>query len=98
MIDQKLKKLVVKEALNLIKYATKQEIRNLNLKTLDVCDSYKCIYGQLTGDYFSDRSIFLRNKCVKKYIDVGCICDTPIEFYLKQLGANIKLLIKLIKS
>lgn len=98
MIDQKLKELVVKEALNLRKYATKKEIRNLNLKTLNIRNSCKCIYGQLTGDYFSDRSKFLMNKSVKKYITVGCICDTPIEFYLKQSGAKTELLIKLIKS
>lgn len=113
MIDQKLKKLVVKEVLNLRKYATKKEIEKLDLNTLNPEKSNFCIYGQMTGSCFSERAYTLLNKCTEPYSTYLSIMDnkstekkfydssrdwSPLEFYIFQPGANIKLLIKLIKS
>lgn len=48
--NKKLFELVIKEAINLKKYATKKQLSKLNIKTLDPDQTDLCIYGQMTGD------------------------------------------------
>jgi hypothetical protein len=62
----KLEELVVMEATNLKKYATKKELARLNLKTLDGNDIEKCIYGQMTGNCLTDRAKLLIEKCATR--------------------------------
>lgn len=82
MITKKLRKQVIKEALNLRKYATKEEISKLNINTLNTMESDLCIYGQMTGDCFSERAIELLNKCAKP---ISNMCGQYIEpFYKKR--------------
>lgn len=58
--------LVMDEAKNLKKFATKEELDRLDIYTLDSNDKTKCIYGQTTGDCMSDRAIELIKKCAKR--------------------------------
>lgn len=48
--------LVIQEAKNLRKLATREEKDQLNLVTLNPRNEWKCIYGQMTGSCFSDRA------------------------------------------
>ena len=66
-MNQELKDLVIKEADNIKKFATKEEIGKLNFETLDPTHLKLCIYGQMTGDCDSDRARYLLNKCTKPY-------------------------------
>jgi hypothetical protein len=60
--------LVKEEAKNLKKHATKEELDNLNIEYLDSEDYEKCVYGQLTGDCFSERAEYLiLNSCERVY-------------------------------
>jgi hypothetical protein len=63
MINQKLKKAVVKEALLLRKHATQEEKRNLKINKLDGQSGVNCIYGLMTGWCSSSRAVELLNKC-----------------------------------
>ncbi len=69
MITQKLKKLVVKEALSLREFATKEEKRKLVARLIDGSDGGTCIYGIMTGWCSSDRALFLLNKSAVPYTD-----------------------------
>ena len=64
-----LEKLVLNEAENLKKYATKSEISNLDFETLDPEKTHECIYGQMTGSCFSERSLDLIVLCSKRVYD-----------------------------
>lgn len=66
MITQKLKELVVDEALKLRKYATKEEKERLDFETM-ICTETGCIYGQMTGNCYSERALLLKSKCAKPY-------------------------------
>jgi hypothetical protein len=48
--------LVKKEAENLRKFTTKKEKKNLSFEKLDPDSIKLCIYGQMTGDCFSNRA------------------------------------------
>ncbi|MEK6879624.1 MAG: hypothetical protein AABY22_08460 [Nanoarchaeota archaeon] len=62
----KLKELVIQEANNLKKYAAKIEIERLDFEILNPSSYSKCIYGQLTGDCFSQRAENLIKSCCTK--------------------------------
>lgn len=58
----KFPKLVIEEANNLKKFATKKEIANLTLYNFNPNSQTRCIYGQMTGNCFSGRA----HKLIKK--------------------------------
>ena len=66
----KLISLVKKEAENLKKYATINELLNLDLNRLDGLDQNYCIYGQLTTNCYSVRASELISLCTKKVYDI----------------------------
>ena len=59
-------KLVIDEAKNLRKHTTVEEKEKLDFGNLDASLSDNCIYGQLTGNCFSDRASELIMKCAKR--------------------------------
>jgi len=61
-----MQKLVKEEATNLLKYAKKKELNNLNFERLNPESIFSCIYGQMTGDCFTDRSTKLITKCASR--------------------------------
>lgn len=66
MINTHIKKAVIHEVKMLRQHATEDEINRLNFHMLDGTKSYDCIYGQLTGNCYSQRAIELINECVYK--------------------------------
>lgn len=58
--------LVKEEAKNLKKHADKKQLENLNFKFLDFDSPERCIYGQITGDCFSEEAHNLIQKCAKR--------------------------------
>lgn len=64
--DLILEELVIKEATNLKKYATKEELAKLKYKDLDGDSVISCIYGQITDSCLSKRSQDLIIKCCEK--------------------------------
>lgn len=64
--DQVLLNLVVEEAVNLKKYATKKELSKLDYTHLAGNHPDNCIYGQLTGSCNSARAYRLIRKCCDK--------------------------------
>lgn len=63
-----LKSLVLKEAKNLRKLATKKEIENLNFETFYPKDSQSCVYGQMCNGCFTPRAnTLIRNACERVY-------------------------------
>ncbi len=60
--------LVKEEAKNLKKNANKEELQRLNFKNLISNDYKYCIYGQITGDCYSDRAeALIRSGCTRVY-------------------------------
>jgi hypothetical protein len=59
---------VKKEARALREHGTEAEIERLNLSTFDGKQSTSCIYGQMTGDCFSDRAETLIKSCAPVFI------------------------------
>lgn len=88
------------------------ERANLDFKTFDSGDPSFCIYGQMTGDCRSKRSLELLNKCTVPYsgslvwLNKNVKDDfkgyysgySPIEFYICQRGAKNKTLIDFLKG
>jgi hypothetical protein len=68
---EQLKEDVRKEAEALRVHATKEERGELDFNTIDPNDSRMCIYGQMTGDCFSERAAILINKCTIRYFKDG---------------------------
>lgn len=68
--DLVLEQLVIEEATNLKKYATKKELFALSYKELVGSDVKYCIYGQMTGHCRTKRSYNLIRKCCKKIYEV----------------------------
>lgn len=65
---RKLALLVKEEANNLRINATVDEIGRLDIERLNPQSSTLCVYGQMTGDCESDRSIELINSCCSSRI------------------------------
>lgn len=65
----KLKKLVLQEIENLKIYATYEEIGKLDFTTFKPFMIGTCIYGQMTGNCFSDRATVLLDLCTIPYSD-----------------------------
>jgi len=69
MITTELKALVLDEAKKIKEFATPEEIQRLDPRLILPYNGSMCIYGQMTGDCFSDRAIELLNKCAIPYSD-----------------------------
>ena len=95
MTRQELIEAVKVEAANLKKYATKEELDNLDFNTFNPSSSNLCIYGQMTGRCWSRRSHELIINSTKigfpmlSYGDIdvgiGSVYDrnfSPIEKYI----------------
>lgn len=63
MISNNLRRQVRREATNLKKAATSEELNNLLVKELNPNDAHGCIYGQLTGDCYNKRASELLRTC-----------------------------------
>lgn len=58
--------LVKKEARNLRKYATEDERLELNFDDLDPDSPFRCVYGLMTGNCFSERADQLIKQCAER--------------------------------
>ena len=68
MRDKLMKELVVEEATNLRKNAKQSELNKLNFDNLHSTDQQLCIYGQMTGTCFSDRTTeLIQTSCKRVY-------------------------------
>lgn len=76
---EQLKEDVRKEAEALRVHATKEELGNLDIETLDPETLRKCIYGCMTGHCHSDRAIELIGKCACRYIKDSFFADIKYE-------------------
>lgn len=73
-------KLVIEEATALRKHATKEERSNLNFENLNPDSQRRCIYGQMTGDCFSERAKKLIEKsCRRVYSTNGKFADAKLN-------------------
>ncbi len=85
----------------------------MSIKKLKAHDEQLCIYGQITGDCNSERSINLLNKCAKpysallyeyrpveaiKFTSTGDTAFSALEYYICQEGAKSNLVIKYLKG
>lgn len=68
---EEMKALATEEAVKLKEYATKKEIRALDLDWLDPNNPFSCIYGLLTGDCNSLRAQELIIKCTSRVYDTS---------------------------
>lgn len=63
--------------INLLKQnATKEELSQLNFETLNPDNGRLCIYGQITGDCFSNRAFELIQTCCKTTISFPYLSKT----------------------
>lgn len=90
---ENLKDDVRKEAENLRKYATKEELEKLDFDKLDSSDRTRCIYGQMTGNCFSQRSAELINNCAITHFEelpdaveemIGYVIEKELFFLQKR--------------
>lgn len=58
---------VKKEARALRRHATKREISQLSFEDLSPSSKYRCVYGLMTGNCFSERAAELIHACCKRY-------------------------------
>ncbi len=64
-----LRDLVIDEATNLKKHATKDELENLNFFLLDPTEKESCVYGQMTGHCENYRSKeLIVSSCIRVFI------------------------------
>lgn len=113
MITRELKEKVLLEAQGLREHATTEEKSKLDFSTLKPNDVTLCIYGQMTGDCFSERAECLCKKVTYPYssalqdgyrtvnwhyYDGSLRKLTPIEFYITEEGAKNETLISFIKG
>lgn len=71
MTHDELKELVLEEATNLRKFATKEEIKQLDASTIDPSNIERCVYGQMTGTCYSERAIELIENCCSRVIEAA---------------------------
>lgn len=65
-----------KEAKLLKKHASKSELIALRIDELAASNIHKCIYGQMTGDCFSNRAAELIQLCTPRYFTHAAIAET----------------------
>lgn len=70
---QQLKTLVIEEAQKLLIHAMAEERGLLDFMNLSSKKIHRCIYGQMTGNCFSDRAVSLLSSCANPYAtDLYC--------------------------
>lgn len=77
---EQLKEDVRKEAEALRVHATKEERDRLEFTSLTPTNTYGCIYGQMTGNCYSQRASLLIHACCVRYFKhnvVPALFDTP---------------------
>lgn len=80
--EKTMQALVKKEAANLKKYATKDELGKLDFKSFSPASTYRCIYGQITGYCFSERAGNLIIQCAERVYENNGACfvhDFPVN-------------------
>ncbi len=84
-MDNTLKELVIKEAVNLRVNATPEELKRLDFENFDGTQSDQCIYGQMTGHCESDRANTLIQSCCEKvyrhWEEDKMIVPHPVEYH-----------------
>ena len=68
--DFVLEQLVIEEATNLKKYATKKELKKLDYNSLNGDDPKNCIYGKATGHCGNERSYKLIRLCATRVYNI----------------------------
>lgn len=66
---------VAAEAKALRQHATKEELKELDIRFLDTDSKYNCIYGLLTGHCNSKRAIALIEQCCTRFIKDNNLAD-----------------------
>lgn len=82
----KLKTLVIKEATKLKELATPEELKKLRFSNLVSTSSRDCIYGQMTGNCYSNRAGVLITSCAEKVYSV----DSDLEYQAKSIYDKVK--------
>lgn len=83
---QILKALVIAEAKNIRKNADKKELAKLSIDKLNPNSPLYCIYGQMTGDCYSERANDLIISCATRVFDT---CDAKDDL-IKESKLNGK--------
>ena len=68
---EELIRLVKIEAEKLKQFTTENERSKLNFEKINADERHRCIYGQMTNDCFSPRSIELIEKCASKMYEIN---------------------------
>jgi len=80
--DWRMKRLVIQEAKNLKRYATKNELSYLDFDNLKPDNKGGCIYGQMTGNCFSRRAEDLIIRCAPRVYKINSVGQTPALYGL----------------
>ena len=73
--------LIKQEADNLKKFATQDEIDNLDFDDLYPTHNNNCIYGQMTGDCHNERAIELLKLCTIPFSDTVTTYQKPTRTF-----------------
>lgn len=85
--DLIMEELVIKEATNLKKHATSAELNKLNFDELNGNNKFRCVYGLMTGNCLSERSLELIRKCATKVYKTD---PTNMSIFNNTLNGNPK--------
>jgi hypothetical protein len=106
MKDEKMsnEQLAQAEAAALSIHATEEEKGRLDLETLDPGHYELCVYGQMTGDCYSERALELLRLCGVPDHEGGGFTtklgrsNSHLEIYIGQPGADIAGIVRVIKG
>ncbi len=82
--------LVKKEAKNLRKLATPEELNQLNFDVLNPQSEYRCVYGLMTGHCFSDRANLLISECAPRVYIHTPEAESDNSILAKKLNGKLK--------
>lgn len=74
-----LKSLVIQEAVNIKKHASRREVNRLDFDRLNPATITDCIYGQMTGNCYSSRASELICKSAKRVYKIGLNATTLFD-------------------
>jgi hypothetical protein len=76
-----MRQLVIEEATNLKKHVSKEELNKLNFDRLNSERIDLCVYGQMTGNCFSERATYLMKTCCKRvyHTDKGSVRECSVN-------------------
>ena len=85
-----MRQLVVKEATNLKKYASKEELNKLDFNSLNSGRVDLCVYGQMTGHCWTKRATDLMKTCCERvyHTDQGSVRDCSVNGSPEDLERN----------